>query len=100
MCQGAGVIIEHRVFRLVGGVDEQTFLDADRRFQTEVAVFLPGFVRRTTALAADGRWLVETFWASEEDAVAAERLDDDVSTAFRAQIEPASERVERYATLD
>lgn len=94
------MIIEHRVFRLADGVDDERFREADRRVQTEVAVFQPGFVRRTTARSADGRWLVETFWATEDDAVNAEQLSDDASTAFRELVDGGSERVDRYVTLD
>lgn len=94
------MIIEHRVFRLAPGVTDDEFLAADRRVQTEVAVFAPGFVRRTTAKSDDGRWLVETLWDSEADADAALRAGDEVSAAFASMIEPKSESVERFRTLD
>jgi len=94
------VIIEHRTFRLAEGVDEDAFLDADRRVQQEVAVFQEGFVRRTTARGADGAWLVETVWDDDAcaDAAAGERTDP--GRALDACIEPASEQVLRWTTLD
>ncbi len=94
------MIIEHRVFRLAEGVETEQFLEADRRLQEEVAVFRPGFVRRTTARASDGRWLVETLWDSEADADAAAALDDDVSARFAELMDPGSVVVERFETLD
>jgi len=47
-------------FRLAG--DDDGFEAADSRFQQEVAYRQPGLVRRTTAGAADGEWVVVTFW--------------------------------------
>ena len=42
-------VIETMTFRLAPGADEQAFLDADRRVQTDFAYRQPGLMRRTTA---------------------------------------------------
>ncbi|MBV9253757.1 MAG: hypothetical protein JO054_05975, partial [Actinobacteria bacterium] len=46
------MVIETLTGRLADGVDEEAFLEADRRFQTEFVPNHTGFVRRTTARGA------------------------------------------------
>ena len=94
------MIIETLTGRLAAGVDEQAFLEADRRFQTEFVPNHRGFVRRTTARGPGGEWMVLTFWGTVGDADASAALahDDPVASAFAAMIDGA--RVERYETLD
>ena len=94
------MIIEHRTFRLAAGADEAQLLEADRRIQAEVAPFEHGFIRRTTARGADGRWLVETLWSSDVDAIAAAEEDGPAVDAFRVCVDPASVEVVRWTTLD
>lgn len=94
------MIIEHRTFRLAAGADEGQLLEADRRVQTEVAPFQHGFIRRTTARGADGRWLVETLWFGDVDAVAAAEDGGPAVEAFRVCVDPASVEVVRWTTLD
>ena len=98
--QTGAVIIEHHTFRLAEGVDDEAFLGADRRVQTEFSPFRAGFVRRTTARAADGQWLVETLWGTPDDAEAAARSDDPVMRAFLDCIDAGSASVRHYTTLD
>jgi len=95
------MIIETLTGRLAAGVDEEAFLEADRRFQTEFVPNHAGFVRRTTARgAADGEWLVLTFWYSAEDADHSARLAkvDAVASGFLAMLDGST--VERFETLD
>lgn len=94
------MIIEHRTFRLASSADEAAFLAADRLVQAEVAPFQHGFIRRTTARAADGRWLVETLWFSDVDAIAAAEEDGPAVEALRVCVDPASVDVVRWTTLD
>jgi hypothetical protein len=94
------VIIEHHTFRLAEGVGDDTFLEADRRVQSEFSPFRPGFIRRTTARAADGEWLVETLWGTPDDAEAAARADDPAMQALLDCIDAGSASVRHYATLD
>ena len=94
------MIIEHRTFRLASGTDESAFLTADRRIQTEVAPFQHGFVRRTTARGDDGRWLVETLWSSDVDAMAAAEEDGPAVESFRVCVDPASVELVRWTTLN
>ena len=85
------MVIDLEIFRLADGVDEDTFLAVDRAMQQEFVPNLDGFVRRTTALADDGRWLVVTLWFSAEQAVA----PPDEFTALIADVERS-----RFTTLD
>ena len=91
--------IEHHTFRLAAGVSEGQFLDADRRVQQEFAPFQEGFARRTTARDGD-EWLVETLWYSSVHAEAALTADDPAVQSLRACIDPATEKVRRWETLD
>jgi hypothetical protein len=84
--------IETLTFRLADGVDEATFLDADRRAQTDVYYRSKGCLRRTTARSADGEWLVTVLWGSPEGEATAPELD--------ALMDPSSVRRARYETLD
>ena len=94
------MIIEHRAFRLASGTDDATFLAADRRVQTEVAPFQHGFIRRTTARGADGRWLVETLWFDDACADTASEEHGPAIDALWACVDPASAEVVRWTTLD
>ncbi len=91
--------IEHHTFRLAAGVTEERFLEADRRVQQEFAPFQEGFTRRTTARDGDD-WLVETLWYSPDHAEAALTSDDPAVEALRSCIDPASQQVRRWETLD
>ncbi len=93
------MIIEHTTFRLAAGSSEADFLAADRAAQ-EAAMLQRGFVRRTTARGADGRWLVETFWYSVPDAVAAAADVGLAADRFAASVDPGSVEVVRWETLD
>lgn len=86
------MIVDTLVFRLADGVDEATFLDADRRAQTDVYYQHPGCLRRTTARGADGEWLVTVLWESSDDDVPLGELG--------GLLDPASVRRGRYSTLD
>ena len=94
------MIIEHRTFRVAAGVGDAQLLEADRRIQTEVAPFQPGFIRRTAARGPDGRWLVETLWYDLASAEAASAADHPAVRALDATVDPGSVRVERWTTLD
>ena len=88
------MLVETLTFRLVPGADEQAFLAADKRVQEAVSS-LEGFVRRTTARAANGEWLVVSLWwdAAHADAAPAD-------AGFEALIDPSSVDRRRYETLD
>jgi hypothetical protein len=96
-------VIDTLTFRCTDGVEERELLDVDRRVQTEFVPNLPGFVRRTTARAADGPgWIVVTLWESAAQAEAAEELagGHDVVRALSALMDPATVVRARYLTLD
>lgn len=94
------MIVEHHTFHLADGVSDEAFLEADRRVQTEFAPFQPGFIRRTTARAIDGEWLVETLWGTPDDAEAAARSGDPAMEALLSCVDAASAAVRHYETLD
>ena len=79
------------------GADEDAFLAADARFQTDVIYQQPGIARRTTArrVDGDGGWLVCTLWNEVADAEAAPQSSPELD----AFIDPASVVVTRYEEL-
>lgn len=96
-------VMEVMTFRLQHDVEETSFLEADRRVQTEFVPNHVGFVRRTTARGdAGGAWVVVTLWASEADAdaSASKGVDDAVVGTFMSFVDPTSVQVGRYRTLD
>ncbi len=91
-------------FSLAGGsgpAAETAFLQADRTLQEEFAYRQPGLLRRTTARAEDGTWIVIDVWRSTEDADAcARRWDHDpVAQHFMSFIERATLSTERFTPL-
>jgi hypothetical protein len=68
------LVIEIATFR--PKIDEADFIRLDARVQTDFVYQQHGCVRRTTARASDGGWLVLTFWSSLEDAERAAQSDD------------------------
>lgn len=93
-------MIEIARFRLRPGVAESEFVAADTRLQTEVAYQRPGLLRRTTARAEDGEWVVVTLWRAPADADAAVDEDDPVVRAWLALVDPGSLARARYRELD
>jgi hypothetical protein len=93
-------LIEIHTFRLRDGVDDATFLHADERVQQDFVPNLTGFVRRTAARGDAGSWLVLTLWYEAANADAAAAIDNEARARFVGLIDPATERVERYNTLD
>ena len=88
-------------FRLAEGADEAAFLDADRAVQTEFAYQQPGLLRRTTAKATDGSWVVIDIWRSTGDAEACDRVwgRDEWTSRFMALVDADSVRTARYDEL-
>lgn len=89
-------------FRLREGADEASLLVADKRLQTDFAYQQPGLLRRTTARADDGEWIVVDVWGSNEEADAcAQRWDaDPVVAEFMRHVDPLTVRTRRYEHLD
>ena len=94
-------IVEVTTFRLAEGVSDVSFLDLDRRIQTELVPNEPGFQRRTTARHGDD-WLVVTLWASDADAAGFQRRAEDypLQSEFARVVEAGSLHLTRYTTLD
>ncbi len=95
-------MIEVTTFRPAAGTSEADLLQADQLVQTRFMPRQPGFLRRTTARAADGGWLVIILWASEGDAeaAAAGAVTDADTAPLAALVDPATLEVRRYAELD
>ncbi len=83
-------MIEITTFRLVDGADDADFVEADKRFQQEVAYQQPGLARRTTARGEGGEWVVVTLWSTEPPA----------DPPLPDLVDPASVRTTRYLELD
>lgn len=95
-------MIEILTFRLAGGVDEDEFLAADRRVQTEFAYQQPGLLRRTTARGENGDWVVIDVWQSVGEADASEKAweSDPAAMAFMELVDRSTVRVARYHEID
>ena len=94
-------VVEITTFRLAEGMTDESFLELDRRVQTELVPNQPGFLRRTTARHGDD-WLVVTLWASDDAAGAFQRAaeGDPLQVAFANAAEAGTLHLARYATLD
>lgn len=92
-------IVEITTFRLAPEADSGDFLRADRDVQTELYSPAPGFLRRTTARATDGEWVVVTLWRSDADADAVD-AEHPTARAFARLVEPGSLTARRYTPLD
>lgn len=95
-------MIEIMRFRLADGRDEADFLAADRRLQEEFAYQQPGLLRRTTARAEDGGWVVIDLWrsAADADACATRWERDPVAQAFMAMLDRSTVAVERFQEME
>jgi len=95
-------VIEIMSFRLRPDADENRFLEADARLQTEFAYRQPGLRRRTTARGDAGGWAVIELWRSHADADAcAARWDHDpVAQKFMTFVDRTSVSTTRYDELD
>ena len=95
------MVLEVTTFRLLPTVDTETFLTADKAVQTEVFPNTPGYLRRTTAQADDGEWLVVVLWSTEVDIdeFNARILTNDVQLQFDELIDRASITSKRYSDI-
>ena len=95
-------VIEITAFELASGADEQAFLVADKRLQTDVLYQHAGLLRRTTARADRGGWVVVVVWRSPADAQASKRLAEQHPDyeKFMAFVAGGSLRSKSYTTVD
>ena len=95
-------MIEILAFRLKEGADEAAFLAADKKVQVEFAYQQPGLLRRTTARAEDGNWMVIDIWqtAAHADACDARWGTDEVSSEFMTFVDESTVRSKRFFELD
>jgi hypothetical protein len=93
--------IEVTTFHLADGTGEAAFLNSDRAVQAELGP-REGFVRRTTARAEDGAWLVITLWRTPGDADRSGQSPFEKPTAqsFAELVDASSLETRRYRSLD
>ena len=89
--------IETSSFRLPTGADDDGFLAADARIQSDIAYQQPGLVRRTTARGDNGDWLVLTLWESPESAGIGARV---INAHLASLIDESSMRTALYVSLE
>jgi hypothetical protein len=95
------MVLEITTFRLLADVDTESFLAADKAVQTEVFPNSPGYLRRTTARAEDGEWLVVVLWGDDRsiDEFNARVVSDPVQLAFDELIDRGTIQTKRYADI-
>jgi hypothetical protein len=95
------MVLEVTTFRLLADVDTESFLAADKAVQTEVFPNSPGYLRRTTARADDGEWLVVVLWGDEVsiDEFNARIVSDPVQLEFDELIDRQSIQSKRYTDI-
>ncbi|HVV35200.1 MAG TPA: hypothetical protein VHC63_01270 [Acidimicrobiales bacterium] len=95
------MVLEITTFRLLADVDDESFLAADKAVQTEVFPNSQGYLRRTTAKADDGEWLVVVLWADEPDIdeFNARIVSDPIQLAFDELIDRGTIRTKRYTDI-
>jgi hypothetical protein len=95
------MVLEITTFRLLADVDDETFLARDKAVQTEVFPNSPGYMRRTTAKATDGEWLVVVLWGGEAeiDEFNARIVTNGVQLEFDELIDRSTIRTKRYLDI-
>lgn len=95
-------MIEVATFRLAAGVEEDDFVAAHARAQTEFFNLQSGLLRRTTARGDDGTWIVITLWSDADAATAAAHAAaaDPAPLALADRVDDVTLDVRRYRELD
>jgi hypothetical protein len=95
------VIVELLTFRPRPGTSEADLRAAEARVYEEFAIQQRGFIRRTTAVSADGEWLVVQLWGDLATCEAAEAAAGahPATAALHALADPASLTTRRYEDL-
>jgi|GEM_PF-578979 len=97
----SNIVIEVTTFNLNAGVDANAFEDRDAEIEQDFASVQPGFIKRTSGLDANGKYVVMVFWDSLADAdasIAAFGNDPSVADYF-AMIDGSTFIVERFTSL-
>ncbi|HVF31962.1 MAG TPA: hypothetical protein VM933_02895 [Acidimicrobiales bacterium] len=95
------MIVEVLTFRPREGVTEAELRAAERRVYEDFAMQQAGMVRRTTAVSADGEWLVVQLWGDAASADAGERnaADHPATAELHALADPDTLTSRRYQDL-
>jgi hypothetical protein len=95
-------MIETTSFRLVEGVTDDRFVEADARFETEFVYQQTGLIRRTITRDAESeRWQSFVVWydAVSADASRARELLEPVASEYRSLIVGDSIERHRFETV-
>ena len=90
--------LEIETFRLRTDVTDESFLALDEKLLAWRYLNRPGLQRRTTAHAADGEWLIDTWWDSA--ARAQDPEVDELAQQWTEMIDQSSYQRRIYRTLD
>ena len=95
------MIVELLTFRPKPGVSEAELRAAEARVYEEFAAQQPGMMRRTTAVSADGEWLVVQLWGDLATCEAGEAAaaGHPATAALHALADPDSLTARRYEDL-
>ena len=97
----ANLVVEVTTFNLNSGVDANAFELRDREIEQDFASQQPGFLKRMSAVDADGQYVVMVFWETLADAdasIAAFSSDPTVADYF-AMIDGNTFSAERYTSF-
>ncbi|MFK7908846.1 MAG: nuclear transport factor 2 family protein [Chitinophagales bacterium] len=95
------IVAEVTLFNLNSGVDATAFQTRDAEIEKDFTSLQPGFLKRSSAVNADGQYAVLVFWETLADAdasIAAFQIDPTVADYF-GMIDGNTFSVERYTTL-
>jgi len=95
------IVVEVTTFNLNDGVDPSVFEARDAEIEQDFASVQPGFLKRMSAVDADGKYVIMVFWETLADAdasIAAFGVDPTVGDYF-AMIDGSTFSAERYTTF-
>jgi hypothetical protein len=94
-------VIEIVTLSLASDADPADFVAVDATMQQEFFYLQPGLVRRTTARADDGTWLIVTIWEADAnaDAAFAQLPSAPASAKWLQLVDRESLQRKRYNTL-
>jgi hypothetical protein len=95
------MVLEITTFRLTEGVSVEEFLLADKAVQQEVFPNTRGYLRRTTAQASDGEWVVVVLWWGEIEIEEfnARVINEPLQEAFDELIDRSTIATKRYTDI-
>jgi heme-degrading monooxygenase HmoA len=95
------IVVEVTTFNLNAGIDSSIFQARDAQIENDFASVQPGFLKRLSALDANGKYVIMVFWETLADAdasIAAFGIDPTVADYF-AMINGSTFLAERFTTF-